>query len=60
MKEISQYDNFGNLRKAWDANGDLTQTDYSSSYAYADPTSVTTQRTLFYLPKYARAAVTSA
>ena len=38
----AQYDNFGNLRKAWDANGNLTQTDYSSTYAYAYPTSVTT------------------
>lgn len=38
----SQYDNFGNLRKTWDARGNLTQTDYSSVYGYAYPTSVTT------------------
>lgn len=38
----AQYDNFGNLRKAWDGNGNLAQTDYSSTYGYAYPTSVTT------------------
>jgi RHS repeat-associated protein len=38
----AQYDNFGNVRKAWDGNGNLTQTDYSSTYQYAYPTSVTT------------------
>lgn len=38
----AQYDNFGNLRKAWDAEGNLTQTDFSSVYAYAYPSSVTT------------------
>lgn len=38
----AQYDNFGNLRKSWDANGNLTETVYSSTYAYAYPTSVIT------------------
>ena len=38
----AQYDNFGNVRKSWDAKGNLSQTDYSSTYQYAYPTSVTT------------------
>ena len=37
----AQYDNFGNLRKSWDANGNLSTTDYSAAYHYAYPTSVT-------------------
>ncbi len=38
----AQYDNFGNPRKSWDAKGNFSTTDYSSTYAYAYPTSVTT------------------
>ena len=38
----AQYDNFGNLRKAWDGKGNLTQTDYSATYNCAYPTGVTT------------------
>src|SRR5690606_25479083 len=38
----AQYDNFGNLRKAWDSNGNLAQTDFTSTYGYAYPTSTTT------------------
>jgi RHS repeat-associated protein len=38
----AQFDNFGNLRNTWDARGNETQTDYSSTYNYAYPTGVTT------------------
>jgi YD repeat-containing protein len=38
----AQYDNFGNLRKAWDGRGNLTETEYSATYYYAYPTKVTT------------------
>ncbi|MEQ1607088.1 MAG: RHS repeat-associated core domain-containing protein [Pyrinomonadaceae bacterium] len=38
----AQYDRMGNLRYAWDARGNLTQTVYSSAYDYAYPTSVIT------------------
>ena len=34
----AQYDNFGNLRKAWDAKGNVSETEYSSVYQYAYPT----------------------
>jgi RHS repeat-associated protein len=34
----AQYDQCGNLTNAWDARGNLTQTQYSSTYAYAYPT----------------------
>lgn len=37
----AQYDNFGNLRKAWDAKGNLSETEYTSTYKYAYPTKVT-------------------
>lgn len=36
----AQYDNFGNLRKSWDAKGNLSETEYSSTYNYAYPTKV--------------------
>ncbi|MBV9210245.1 MAG: RHS repeat protein, partial [Acidobacteria bacterium] len=34
----AQYDQLGNLRKAWDARGQLSQIEYSSAYYYAFPT----------------------
>ncbi len=37
----TQYDNFGNLRKSWDAKGNVSTTDYSSTYQYAYPTTAT-------------------
>jgi RHS repeat-associated protein len=43
LETHAQYDNFGNLRKAWDASGDITkyvETEYSPDYAYAYPTKV--------------------
>ena len=40
----AQFDNFGNQRKAWDAKGSLTETDYTSpsgqDYKFAFPTKV--------------------
>ena len=39
----AKYDNFGNLRKAWDVSGDsskFVETEYSSTYKYAYPTKV--------------------
>lgn len=42
LETHTQYDNFGNPRKVWDGRGNLTETDYASTYAYAYPTSVTT------------------
>jgi RHS repeat-associated protein len=36
-----QYDHFGNVRKTWDAKGNLSQIDYSSSYQCAYPTTST-------------------
>lgn len=38
----AQFDNFGNQRKAWDANGNLSETEFSSVYDYAFATKVTT------------------
>jgi RHS repeat-associated protein len=42
----AQFDNFGNQRKAWDAKGNLIETDYTSppgqDYKFAYPTKVTT------------------
>ena len=38
----AQFDNFGNLRKAWDAKGNVSETEYSSTYKYAYPTKVIT------------------
>ena len=37
----AQYDRCGNLRKAWDARGNLTETDYAAAYQHAYPTTVT-------------------
>ncbi len=53
----AQYDNFGNPRKAWDAKGNVAETQYSSTYKYAyatktisavpDPTNVYGSNTAF-------------
>jgi RHS repeat-associated protein len=40
LQTHAQYDQCGNLLNAWDARGNLTQTQYSSTYAYAYPTSI--------------------
>jgi RHS repeat-associated protein len=37
----TQYDRLGNLRKSWDAKGNLSQIEYSSTYDYAFPTKTT-------------------
>ena len=40
----ARYDNFGNLRKAWDVSGDagkFTETEYTSATRFAYPTKVT-------------------
>ncbi|MBL8181385.1 MAG: RHS repeat protein [Blastocatellia bacterium] len=45
LESHTMYDNFGNVRKVWDASGDASkfvETQYSSTYKYAYPTSVTT------------------
>ncbi|HYV00475.1 MAG TPA: RHS repeat-associated core domain-containing protein [Pyrinomonadaceae bacterium] len=34
----AQYDQCGSVRNSWDAKGNLSQMEYSSSYAYAYPT----------------------
>ena len=34
----AQYDRCGSVRNSWDAKGNLSQMEYSSSYAYAYPT----------------------
>jgi hypothetical protein len=34
----AQYDQFGNVRNAWDAKGNRSQIEYSSTYNYAYPT----------------------
>ena len=38
----AEFDNFGNLQKSWDAKGNVSETEYSSTYKYAYPTKVTT------------------
>lgn len=38
LQTHAQYDQYGNLTNAWDAKGNLSQTGYSSTYAYAYPT----------------------
>jgi RHS repeat-associated protein len=38
LETHAQYDQFGNLRKAWDAKCNQSQVEYSSVYAYAYPT----------------------
>lgn len=43
LESHTQYDNFGNLRKAWDASGDTSkfvETQYSSTFGFAFPTTV--------------------
>lgn len=42
LQTHAQYDQFGNVRNTWDANGNQSQTTYSSTYSYAYPTSATT------------------
>jgi len=45
LNEHFQYDQYGNLRKAWDISGDpnrFTETEYSANYQYAYPTKVIT------------------
>lgn len=45
IKIHNQFDNFGNQRKVWDSSGDPTrfvETEYSSQYYYAYPTSMIT------------------
>jgi RHS repeat-associated protein len=37
----AQFDNFGNQQKSWDAKGNLTETEYASTYGYAFATKVT-------------------
>lgn len=34
----ARFDNFGNLRKGWDAKGNMSEVQYSSTYQYAYPT----------------------
>lgn len=38
LQTHAQYDQCGNLTNVWDARGNLTQLQYSSTYAYAYPT----------------------
>ncbi len=38
LESHAQYDNFGNMRKAWDARGNLSQVDYANVYQFAYPT----------------------
>ena len=43
LQTHTAYDNFGNIRKVWDASGDpdrFVETEYSSEYNYAYPTKV--------------------
>ncbi|HEY8559355.1 MAG TPA: RHS repeat-associated core domain-containing protein [Pyrinomonadaceae bacterium] len=46
LQTHAQFDNFGNRRKAWDAKGNVTETDFASpageDYRFAFPTKVTT------------------
>jgi RHS repeat-associated protein len=42
LQTRAQYDQFGNVRKIWDANDKLSEMTYSSEYAYAYPTGATT------------------
>lgn len=41
LQTHAQYDQFGNVRKEWDARQNLTLTDFSSTYFFAYPTQVT-------------------
>ena len=41
LQTHAQYDQFGNVRKNWDAKQNLTEIDYSSAYAFAYPTQIT-------------------
>jgi RHS repeat-associated protein len=38
LQTHAQYDQSGSVRNTWDARGNLSQVEYSSSYAYAYPT----------------------
>ncbi|HYR77922.1 MAG TPA: DUF2341 domain-containing protein [Pyrinomonadaceae bacterium] len=42
LQTHAQYDQCGNVRSTWDANGHESQVEYSSTYAYAYPTNATT------------------
>lgn len=42
LETHAQYDQFGNLRVAWDARGKQTQMEYDSAYAYTYLTKTTT------------------
>lgn len=37
----AQFDNFGNARKAWDAKGNVSEVEFSSTYKFAYPTKTT-------------------
>ncbi len=41
LETHAQYDQLGNLRKSWDARGNVSQVAYSASYHFAYPTSTT-------------------
>jgi RHS repeat-associated protein len=38
LETHAQYDQTGNVRKAWDAKGNISEMEYSSAYHYAFPT----------------------
>lgn len=42
LQTHAQYDQFGNVRNAWDALGNKSEVTYSSTYNYAYPTSAST------------------
>jgi RHS repeat-associated protein len=42
LQTHAQYDQLGNLRNTWDANGNQSQLTYSSTYGYAYPTGAST------------------
>ena len=42
LETHAQFDNFGNQRKVWDAKNNTSETEYSATYGYAFPTTVTT------------------
>lgn len=42
LEAHAQYDQGGGMRNSWDALGNLSQLEYSSTYAYAYPTRTTT------------------
>jgi RHS repeat-associated protein len=42
LETHAQYDQFGNVRSAWDARGSQSQMEYDSAYTYAYPTKIIT------------------